>query len=161
MRQCANFDNCCPPGCDYVNDNDCPAYSRTQWATAPNNFSAMVGDLFLRRCLRETNLNEEQWLALKLTVRFDGQGSMNFSPDSVVLYDDFLKANFTPASPNGTDCFDRDFEYLLAEGPVNATERTGLVYFNYKDLPLAITSKRIAVDAGNSTRLVWLLQPSG
>ncbi|MDD5318143.1 MAG: hypothetical protein PHF51_05460 [Candidatus ainarchaeum sp.] len=160
-KTCLNFDGCCAAGCDYLNDNDCPAYSRSQWATSSSNLSIRVDTLFIRPCTRESNGKEENWAALRLTLSYGREGSAFFDPDEVTLVDDYLSRNFTPVAPTGTDCYLRDADYILTAGRVGMTEETGLIYFDYDDFPIATQSKKIVIGNGAGPRLVWLVSPTG
>jgi len=157
-KACANGDGCCAAGCDYLSDNDCPAYSKGQ-AASGDNLSLSVDALFLRQCYRTTTAKEENWLALRFTLA-NVTEQASFNPAAMTLMDPFWRANYSATSPNGTDCFDRDADFLYYAGPVTQ-EREWLVYFNYGERVILQQGKTIAIELSNGMRLVWLVQPSG
>jgi len=160
-KTCSGQDYCCPPGCDYLNDNDCPAYSKNQWAKTQTNVSANVEDLLTKRCTRTATGREEKWLAVKLTLRYDYSGTGYFDPSYVSLVDDFLGATMPRQDPVGTDCYALDADFLLRAGSITGTPKTGLVYFSYADRTLTTQGKRVIINTGSGPRLVWLISPSG
>jgi len=157
LRACIGFDGCCPQGCDFITDSDCPAQSRGQAAITSNGIYVRVDGLFIKRCANLSNGKEDAWLAVKLTLRYPHDGSALFTPAYVTIMDS--PNAMTYAEPAGTDCFVRDAEFLLREGNIYDEEKTGLIYYYYGDKRITQQSKKVVVDTGSGARLVWLVAP--
>ena len=159
-KTCMNGDFCCPQGCDYMTDNDCPAYSRGSWAKAKSNLSMDVDALFRRSC--DQNGTYHDWLALKVILRFDyPEGSARFSPTQVNIIDSSLGLNMTAAIPPG-DCYTSDKDYIL-NGTItldaSSGEITKLIYFYPAGRPIPQETKRVVITATPGERYIWLVAP--
>lgn len=161
QKDCLNFDNCCPVGCDFLTDNDCPAHSKGQWANTSTNISIRVDDLLTRVCTVNASGQEKKWVALRLTLKYNRAGSAYFTPTYVTLVDDYIGATLTRSDPTGTDCYPRDVDFFLNAGNVYNEEKVGLIYFSYADKTLSSQTKKIVINVGSGPRLVWLIAPSG
>ncbi len=159
QKTCFNDDGCCPSGCDYMTDNDCPAQSKGQPARAKNGFTVSADALYRRGCIPTTG-SEKEWLALRLTLQNNGNASIHFTPQNVTIVDMESGRTYTASNPTGTDCYLRDSDFFLVNADyAPGEERTGLIYYYPGGLTVIQAAKRVVVDMGGGERLIWLLAP--
>lgn len=159
-RACIDADGCCGAGCDFVSDNDCYAFGKGENTTDSRKMVIRVDNVIIRNCLLERTGNYEKWVALQLTLKSADGKNKSFARSDFEIYDPYIEKHLAWSVPEGTDCAERDAEYMLTDGNVSA-ERTGLVYYSYKELLYMQGGKEVTYRDANGSRLVWLIRPSG
>ena len=159
LKTCFSFDECCPEGCDFLSDNDCPAQSKGKPANTTSGISVKINRLYTKRCIKSSNGQEEAWLVVSITVQYLNEGRAFFTPAYVTIIDDSNGAILEYAKPVGTDCYESDEGFLLKDGYIYDEEKTGLIYYYYGYRSITQQSKKIVVNTGSGPRLVWLIAP--
>lgn len=160
-KPCYGGDGCCPAGCDYVQDNDCPAYSKGQSARTSNGLNISAELLFRRSCIRPGGI-EVPWLALRITIRNDAGGEVFFDPANVTVIDMEMGRTLTSSNPTGTDCYTRDVDFILTAGSIPPGESvTKLIYYDPMGMQVRQTSKKVVVAIAEGERYIWLIAPEG